>query len=445
MKKILLSFTAILFNLLAFGQVNINFESGTNPADYGYGLTAVTVVANPFSAGINTSANVLQVTDKGDNAFGGLLCINALAAGDKWSNYQTVKFKIALNNAATALTQKYSEILCGGKKNGTNDYSGGSKVYGGNLTALNSVGTWTQITVPVAYLVSAGNDTNPYFQIRYALNTAGMSYYIDDIELIAFPATTNASELTFESGTNSAVKWYNATPTIDVNPYISGINTSANVLKIVDDGLNQYGGAISINTILPAGENWNNFLSIDFKMAIADVAFKQKYMKIIAGVGPNYYDGGTQLFASNASTVATAGTWYQISIPINNLVADAKKTNPFLQLAYGAVNGWVAGTGGTGGTYYIDDIILKKLSTNVNPIDANGSLNIKLINNECEVNISENEVAMCSIYNVTGNLISSKTTNIGKAVFNLEGFSKGVYIVSIKSEKNSYSSKFIKQ
>ncbi len=432
MKKTVLTFAILSLNLLAFSQVNINFESGPNPATIGYDINALTIEANPYATGINTSSNALKVTDKGSE-WGGVIYINTLPTGDKWSNYQTLKFKIALDATATTSTGRYLELKAGIAANNT----GGTQFFSGNATTINSTGTWIQMSIPISYLVSPANDENPKLQIKYALFAADKAYYIDDVELVPFPATTNASELTFESGPNPAVNWYNATPTIEANPYVSGINTSANVLKIVDDGGNQYGGAISINTILPSGENWNNFVSIDFKMAIADVAIAKKYLKIIAGAGPNYYDVGTQLFASNANTVVAAGTWYQLSIPINSAVADAKKMNPFLQLAYGAVNSAV------GGTYYIDDIRLKKLSTNVNPINSNGTLNLKCSNNECVVTIPEGGNAHYSIYNVTGSLISRKASSNGKAVFNSKGLSKGVYLIAVKSEKNSYSSKFI--
>lgn len=430
MKKILLAFVALCINMIAYSQVTLNFESGANPASIGYDIKEVSIVANPFSAGINTSANVLKVIDNG-SAWGGVFHINALPSGDKWSNYQTLKFKIALASDASSSTGKYLELKAGIAANN----SDGTQVFSGNATAINATGTWIQMSIPVSYLVNPAYDANPKFYIKYALAALDKAFYIDDVELVPFPATTNASELTFETGANPAVNWYNATPTIESNPYISGINTSSKVLKVVDDGLNQYGGAISINTILPSGENWNNYISIDFKMAVSDAAATKKYLKVVAGVGPNYYDGGTQIFAANANTLSAAGTWYQMSIPINNAVAEAKKSNPFLQLAYGAA----------GGTYYIDDIVLKKLSTKINPINVVGGFDLRFVNsNECIVTIPESGNAVYSIYNLTGTLMKSSKLKNAKDIISLESITQGVYLITIRGEKNSYSSKFIK-
>jgi hypothetical protein len=431
MKKKLLSSLLFLFPLLssAFTQNYVglqnlssnflvaDFESGyTGTPKVIWGAGSCSIVDNSYQSGINTSAKSLAVTN---NAWVPVTMPCTLPAGKTWNDYQSVKIKFCLTGGADLSRPNIEIGLCTGDW-GMDNIGNLDPAWGDGV-----LGTWYSVEIPInmsqlaAYLSS---NSNPAYLIVKYNKAAGCNFLIDDVELVPTEQTTISQQIDFENNINPAQSWYSTSVAIVDNPANTGINTSAKVLQITDDATNQYGGAISIN-VLPAGDNWNNYKYLKFKMAVATANLTSKWLSVNAGVGPEYWGSGSSVRASNATEITSALTWFDISIPINNSVSAANLSNPFIQIGYGAA----------GGIYYIDDIELVSVTTVIQINSSNNYFLSLLENNVYQLKSSEGiMIDNYIIFNSLGKIVKESETSSENLIINLNELCRGVYLLKAK-------------
>ncbi len=241
MRKLYLLLPALLLVLISFGQtppvLPMDFESATinyTFSDFGGGAT--TVISNPQSNGINTSAKVGKMIKGAPEVYGGSFI--SLASPMDFSANKTFKVKVFMPRVGTKLLLKVE-----------------NQTDGGINFEKEATGTVANAWEELSFDFSTISTSNQYQKIVliFDLGTAGdgsanFTYLFDDITL-----TTSGGggpvlptlPLDFESGviTYSFTDFDGGGTTKITNSQSSGINTSGNVAKMIKSAGQPWGGS----------------------------------------------------------------------------------------------------------------------------------------------------------------------------------------------------------
>ncbi|MCA6380533.1 MAG: T9SS type A sorting domain-containing protein [Cytophagales bacterium] len=314
----------------------LDFESATIPYNFtDFDGGAMTVVSNPNSGGINTSAKVARMVKSADKVWGGSwiglaapidFSANKLFKAKIYSPRVGAKVLLKVENQTTASINFEKEVL---------------------TTVAN---TWEELTFDYSTIPTA----NSYQKITFIFDngtmgdgSANFTFLVDDVRLVAGgtpPPNLPTLPLDFESSTipYTFTDFGGGAAMVVANPQINGSNNSAKVGKMVKSAPEVYGGS-SISLASP----------IDFSV---NKSFKVKvYMpkvgaKLLLKV-ENLTNAGINFEREATGTVANA--WEELTFDYSTI----NTANQYQKVVLIFDNGTV-GDGGANFTYLFDDIRL---------------------------------------------------------------------------------------
>ena len=280
------------------------------------------IVANPNKGGINSSNNVLQVTDDGANAWDALIFDYGSTIDLTTKNY--LKLKVLTTKAAPLLAK-----LEGGT-------SGAKEVWG----SISTVNEWTEY---IFDFTDQANENHTkvvlFFNGGASDGTASDIYFIDDIKFGEFNpcdgvAIDNNIVNDAECQQNYAIAGNALSKVVD-NTNKSGVNISKSVLEITDNGtdawdhlLFDFGAAIDLSS--------KNVLKIK--------VLSTKSVPLLAKL-----EGGTSGAKEIWGAIDTVDAWTEYTFDFSDQSAENHQKIVFF------FNGG-ASDGTASDIYYIDDI-----------------------------------------------------------------------------------------
>ncbi len=323
----------------------LDFESATiNYTFTDFGGGAVTKIANTQINGINTSANVGKMIKGAGEVYGGSFI--SLAAPIDFSTNKIFKVKVFMPRVGAKLLLKVENQTDGGI-NFEKEATG---------TVANA---WEELTFDYSTI----NSSNQYQKLVliFDLGTAGdgsanFTYLFDDVRLTSsvIPPTQPVLPLDFESASID----YTFTPfgggavTKIANTQINGINTSANVGKMIKGAGEVYGGSF-ISLASPIDFSTNKTFKVKVFMPRVGA-------KLLLKV-ENQTDGGINFEKEATGTIANA--WEELTFDYSTI----NSSNQYQKLVFIFDLG-TAGDGSANFTYLFDDV---RLTSSVTPVDPN--------------------------------------------------------------------------
>ncbi|HMO61370.1 MAG TPA: hypothetical protein PKC39_00555 [Ferruginibacter sp.] len=319
-----------LTNTLPSTQVNLPVDFESTEANYAFtnfGNASSTVVANPQVNGANTSATVGRFNKpNGAETWAGSFL--ELGTPINFSSLTKIKMKVWSPAAGIRVLMKLENLA--------------NPAINIERDAVNTVANgWEDLVFDFAGVNNADNYQRLVVFFDFGNSGNGANYYFDDIAL-----TSGAEELVLPLNFQSATLTYNftgfgnANTTVVDNPNPAGINTSTKVAA-----LNKASGA----------ETWaGSFIElqkpIDFS---ALTKIKMKVWSPAAGIRvlmklENLDNPSINIERDVTNTVANS--WEELSFDFSGIV----NSNNYQRL----VVFFDFGNGGTGATYYFDDIQL---------------------------------------------------------------------------------------
>lgn len=219
----------------------------------------------------------------------------------------------------------------------------------------------------------------------------------------------------------------NATSTAEVvtNPFPSGINTSNNVLKIVQDPSSSDWG-------------WGNADWFGVAMALKDGEGKQATKITAKGRYLNFMIhkpestllgmetwGGTCTYKDQAITYASKGEWQMVTIDLNDYTGTTFETFYFSPNELFGTNSIAVAE-----TTYIDNVYISDVSS-VNDIEIDTTNKAKVIGEKGSVSIIGASGMAVNIYTFTGSLIHSSIMAEDAGSISMDA---GIYIVKVGNE-----------
>ena len=409
-------------------QTKITFENqALNGASVMYNGTA-TVVANPATTGINTSAYCLDVVD---NGYAPVKLSNfQISTGSKTTYaFVKLKFKIAyksINGASPASDVNYPSIDVYSSAGGSSLVDASEK--------LGSIGSaWgTPITTPTTdslvwknaeFTFSASAlATIPNGTLILKLAKNKCEYLIDDIEVIPSPVygSNILSCFNFESSTigeaYTTANVYGGTVASTAIVAADPAATSTNALKMTSTAYNQ---VISLSITLPIGKLLTDYDRLYFDRYSTAVQYTQA--KIMANTTTIYAD------ASGYPSQGAAATWVTKDYELSSSVT---ASNAFTLFIGYAINN---------DAYYIDNVKLhlRDITTGTKTTEVN-PLIVYCAGNTIKISDVASQI---DVYNVEGRLlVSAKNTS----VINVSNLGKGIYIVKAQVNGQTFNSKVSK-
>lgn len=309
-----------------------------SPASYAF-TGSLTSIANPFSTGINTSANVGQYTDDGTAGFDNLTYDNGSAINLATNN--VFKFKVYSTNVVPLVVK----------------LEGGSSTPVEIPLTIDIAGTWIEYTVDFSN--RSGENHNKivlFFNFNRTDGTASDVYYVDDIRwetasTSALPTVTN-----FES-TKPAIGGYPTKLLTVTNHVPSGINTSNTIGQYTDDGTNgfdglifDYGSAIDLST--------NNILKIKL--------YSTASIQILAKL-----EGGSQareVWSTFSGDEGSLNSWIEFLFDFSAFSDNSTGGDGNTRLVFFVNAGISSGTSAE--IHYLDDVIWAPSSTWTGAVDS---------------------------------------------------------------------------
>ncbi|MFT3752817.1 MAG: T9SS type A sorting domain-containing protein [Paludibacter sp.] len=423
MKKItlLLSFLGII--LLASAQSKITFEDqALNGSAVIYNGT-VSVVANPVTTGINSSAYCLDVVNNGYAPI--KFADFNINTGDKTAYpFVTLKFKLAYKAYNGGSDLDYPQI---------DVFSSAASPTIGNEEKLGSISsTWgthaadSLIWKQCAFTFSSSLlATIPNGILVLKLAKSKVEYLLDDIEVIPSPIY----------GTN-IVTLYNFEGNAVSDPYtlanIYGSAASGTAVVAADPVTSSakslivsptaYNNVASFNVTLPAGDLLTNYDRLYFDRYSTAAQYAQAYIAVNSTI--IYKDASG--YPSQGAGAAWVTKDYELSssVPASNTFT--------LNIGYTSMNS---------GSFFLDNIKLNKKSTVVTELEQNNKANALIIYSDGNNFLLNQMVDKAEVYSLNGQKISSakNTKNV-----NVASLSKGIYIIKSFVNNTTYTNKIVK-
>ncbi len=310
----------------------LNFEStGLNYDFVNFGGANVSVVNNPASGGINTSAKVGRMVKGAPEGWAGSFI--SLVRPIDFSTKKLMKVKVHSPRAGAKLLLKVENQTNGGiffEQEATTTVANAWEDLTFDFSAINTANSYQKVVL-IFDLGTPGN------------GSANFTYYFDDIRQEEKPAAVLGIPMDFESSTLT-YNWFNfdgGNATVVNNPFKTGINTSNKVGKMVKGPGGQPWGGSFIE--LPAPINFSGSKTLRMKVYSPRVG-----AKVLLKV-ENATNGAIS-FEKEVSTT-TANAWEDLTFDFSTINTANSYHKVVLIFDLGTV-----GDGSANFTYHFDDI-----------------------------------------------------------------------------------------
>jgi hypothetical protein len=425
--KQLTLFVFLLLNCIGFAQnLPLDFESSSTYPFTNFDGGVATKIPNPIKTGINTSATVMQLV-KGSGAVWAGSKIT-LATPIDFSTKRIFKVKVLSPVAGIKLLLKFE----------------GAGPFFQKLSApITAANVWEELTFD--FSAEAVNNLNNQVVFMFDFGTVGnggpnSTYLFDDVTQSAGTEPIKdlpVLPLTFES-TSVAYPFADfggAATSIIANPFRTGMNQSATVVKLIKNAGETYAGSV----ITMAGPiNFSNNKIVKVKVW-APVAGKKLMLK---------FEGSTVDFDNGAfetdAVISKANEWVELTFDYNSPTLFPPVNNNDHKIVFFFDFG-TKGDGSVNSTYYFDDIAF---STTPSAVSSYQLLGLNLFPNPAfnQLTVSaKSEISHVIVTNLLGQSVTNITVNGRDKVIDLSAISAGNYLVTVKMADGQLSTqKFVK-
>ena len=369
---------------------------------------AATVIDNPQSGGINTSAKVGQMIKSAGEVFGGSTL--ALGSPVDFGSNNAITMKVFGNRVGADVLFKLE---------------GPTAV---EVTATTTVANeWEELTYSFAGL-TGGVYTG--ITIIYELGTVGdgsadftllfddMNYASISIGGVQLPINFESTELTYNFSDFAG----GAASVID-NPDATGINTSAKVVQMIKSAGEVFGGStLALGGPIDFGDNTTIYMKVWANRVGAPVLFK--------------LEGPTPVEVSASTTVANE--WETLAYDFSGSTGGVYTG---ITIIYDL---GIVGDGSANFTMFFDDIAFSATSSVVDLED----LQVEIFPNPTTDFIqvkAENNIDQISIFDLSGKLVYSNRPMDTFKNIDLSNQLPGIYVMKIATDGNVGTAKIIRQ
>lgn len=425
------SYTLFIFLLvfpLGFSQtLPLDFESATTNYSFtNFDGGVATKISNPQMSGINTSEIVMQIVKGAGAVWAGSKI--TMAAPIDFTTDRIFKVRVFSPVAGRRLLLKFE----------------GAGPFFEKLSApISTANVWEELTFD--FTNEAVNNLNNQIVFMFDFGTEGdggpnSTYLFDDVTqslgttpVLILPVLP----LDFESTTVSYpfLNFAGGEVSIVPNPYISGINTSTTVARMIKNPGEVYGGSV-IQMASPI-----NFSSTTRKVKVkvwSPVAGKKLLLKFEGS--PIDFDNGA--FETEV-TINNANIWEELIFDYNSATLFPPVNNNDNKIVFFFDFG-TQGDGSANSTYYFDDISFSDALS----ISTFNNSKVKIypnpISNQMTIE-SNNEIKKVSIYNLLGQEVINYKSTTNSVTIQTNGIESGIYIAkAIMIDGTESILKFIK-
>ena len=345
-------------------------------------------IANPFSGGINTSANVGEATDNGTEPFDAVI-IDYGAQIDLTTN---PIFHIKI----------YTEL--------TTPIPFVAKVEGGTTplevsTTIDDTDQWAEYTFDFSSVADSGNTRLVlFFNFNQSNGTTTDTYYIDDMFFGPPPTMCSDPILTdFECDIPSHPFTGGVMVNTIANPFLGGANTSASVGEATDNGTEPF-DAIIVDYGSPIDLTTNPIFHITvYTELTTPIPFVAKV------------EGGTTPLEIS-TTIDVSDQWMEFTFDFSS-VADSGNTTLVIFFNFNQSNGT------TTDTYYIDDLFFgpSNINTFTYVDDATGWMPNDPSDSSNPSTVDDDVLVIAGTATLTENLVANNVSIETGAVLNAQG------------------------
>ncbi|WP_047547460.1 T9SS type A sorting domain-containing protein [Psychroserpens sp. Hel_I_66] len=364
---------------------------------------ALVTVPNTVSGGINTSPNIGEYTDNGNDGFDALVVDYGAPIDLSTNNQLKVKFY------STTSVQILAKLEGGSNPEIFSDFS--------------AVNTWQEFTFDFSAFAGQGNNKVVLFFNPNVITGTADVYYIDDFlfDSLATPPCEQPVITNFECSapSNTIIGALVNIP----NPVSGGINTSANVGQYTDDGTAGF-DALVVDYGMPIDLSSNNILKLKFYSPTS----VQILAKLEGGSNPEIY-----------SDFSAVNTWEEFTFDFS---AFAGQGNTKVVLF---VNPTVT-SGTPSDIYYIDDLLFDT-TLSLNNVSLNNNT-VKVYPNPAReiLNIFSSEnIENYKIFDILGKNVASTSTEMISNEISISHLKDGIYFIRLNTATSSSVIKFIKK
>lgn len=302
-----------------------------------FGGAVTTVIANPDASGLNTSAQVAQMTKTaGAEPWAGSFI--ELASPIDFSTNQAIKIKTWAPQAGIVVRMKLENLA--------------NPDINVEVDVTNTVAnTWEELTFNFPGIINSNNYQRLVVFFNFDVSGTGEHYYFDDVMLTSSDVVSSGITLPIDFEDEDLVYAFEnfggAVTEKIANPDASGENTSAQVAAFnKTEGAETWAGSfIELSTPI----DFSNGQAISMK-SWAPAAGLTVLMKL-----ENLSNPDINIEISTTTTVAN--TWETITFEFPGII----NANNYQRI----VVFYNFGTAGTGETYYFDDITLEETDVEV--------------------------------------------------------------------------------
>ena len=404
----------LLLNCIGFAQnLPLDFESSSPYPFTNFDGGVATKIPNPIKIGINTSATVMQLV-KGSGAVWAGSKIT-LATPIDFSTKRIFKVKVLSPVAGIKLLLKFE---------------GAGAFFQKLSTPITTANVWEELTFD--FSAEAVNNLNNQVVFMFDFGTVGnggpnSTYLFDDVTQSAGTEPIKdlpVLPLSFES-TSLAYPFADfggAATSIIANPFRTGINQSATVVKLIKNAGETYAGSV-ITMAGPISFANNKIVKVK---VWAPVAGKKLMLKFEGS--PVDFDHGA--FETDA-VISKANEWEELTFDYNSPTLFPPVNNNDNKIVFFFDFG-TAGDGSANSTYYFDDIAFSTAPSSVSSYQLLG-LNLfpNPFSNQLTVS-AKSEISHVVVSNLLGQSIKTITVNGREKAIDLSTISSGNYFVTVK-------------
>ena len=449
MKKIFTPLSVFLIFCISssvFGQNTIinNFETGSPAVVSRYGVSSnISVVSNPFPAGLNTTANCAKIVRTTSNWYE-LFAFNTnivIPAGTKKYLHMKVNYyaqpDISIRiDAANANADGSADIRALNKYTNLGNWQ--------DLVFEMDGGAGGRTVTAIVVLPDLGFENLP---AGLVLNNTDKFGYIDEISVsdsatpLVFDGNTMLNN--FETGSPALVSRYGSSSNISVipNPFPAGLNTTANCAKIIRTTSNWYElFGFPTSYIIPANTKKYLHMKVNY--------YTQPDISIRIDAANENADGGADIRAMNKYT--DLGMWQDLVFEMDGGLV-GRTVNAIIVLPDMGWENLPAGLvlNNTDKFGYIDEISVSDSASptvlSVNKLEKTNSISIYPNPTSDYLTISNLQPnTVLSVFSLDGkNMYQNKNSINNTITLTVNEWSKGAYIVRIQNGSDIIVKKFI--